>query len=144
MRIEVLRSKFNGTNTIGRMLVNGQFFAHTLEDAYRKLSSKEDKVYGETAIPYGTYLVTVTKSARFKRDLPLLHDVPYFTAIRIHGGNDEHDTEGCILIGANTNELRVWNCKAKVDELTAMIKASKKPVTITIKPEVDPGLFERI
>lgn len=42
---------------------------------------KEGKVMHETAIPEGTYEVIVNVSVRFKRKLPLLLDVPYFTGI---------------------------------------------------------------
>lgn len=136
MHITVKRVWFNENNVVGRMYVNDIFFAYTLEDKYRLLNSPEDKVKNHTAIPYGQYKVTVTPSNRFKRDLPLLHNVPYFEAIRIHGGNTEADSEGCILIGGNTDEKKIWNCKSKVDELTRLIKEAGTAI-ITIQPMVE-------
>lgn len=142
MEITLVRHKLNGKNTIGRMLVDGKFFAHTCEDVYRHLRTKEDKVYGKTAIPYGTYRVIISESKRFKKELPLLLDVPFFAGVRIHGGNTEADTEGCILVGAETDEKKIWNCGTKVRGITELIREAMlrgEDVFIQIKPE-----FEKI
>lgn len=99
----------NQTSTMGELTANDNVMklGFTLEDAIRPI-----KVWGKTAIPEGRYKVTVTMSNRFKKRMPLLHDVPEFSGVRIHGGNTHHDTHGCPLLGANTNwNDRVWNCK---------------------------------
>jgi hypothetical protein len=140
MELILTRHKFNGNNTIGRLTVDGKFFAHTLEDLDRNIKKESQKVQNQTAIGYGKYQVTVTKSARFKKELPLLLDVPFFSGIRIHGGNTDEDTEGCILVGASTNEKTIWNCPAKVAQLTNLIKAAilkGEKVYITICKEFD-------
>lgn len=52
-----------------------------------------------SAIPAGVYPVIITFSQRFQRDLPLVNDVPGRTGIRIHPGNTQAATAGCILLG---------------------------------------------
>ena len=93
--------------TISRLYVNGELFGcNALEDADRGLRQdmqleeiKKKKVYGQTAIPRGSYECVYTYSNRFKKMLPLLKDVPGFDGIRIHSGNSAKDTDGCILVG---------------------------------------------
>ena len=77
------------------MYLDGRFGVLHLEDVVRQ----GEKVPGQTAIPEGIYTVQITFSNRFKRDLPLLLNVPNFEGIRIHPGNTDADTEGCILVG---------------------------------------------
>lgn len=78
------------------------FSCYTVEDEAREVVGRpvsEWKVMGRTAIPRGTYDLHVTLSTRFKCALPLLLKVPGFSGIRIHKGNTQEDTEGCILPG---------------------------------------------
>lgn len=96
MKILVERTNCGPTCTIGSLYVDGAFECFTMEDVVR---SDGHKVYGETAIPDGTYNVAITPSQRFKIDLPLVENVPGFTGIRIHPGNTAEDTDGCILVG---------------------------------------------
>lgn len=77
----------------------------------------------ETAIPLGTYMVKRTWSPKFQRDMMLVHDVPGFSGIRIHSGNDEGDTAGCVLIGLTRDEnaRRIGKSKAACDWLDARV-----------------------
>jgi len=107
MKITVTRQHFSETCTIGELTIEGDDLKiYTLEDKDRKITSedsleriKEIKVYGKTAIPYGTYEVAVTFSNHFKKFLPLLMGVKGFDGIRIHAGNTELDSLGCLLVG---------------------------------------------
>lgn len=89
--------------TFGNLTVDGEFFCHTLEDQIREVPGHPVhswKVKGSTAIPAGRYRVSLEVSPRFGPDTITVHDVPGFVAIRIHGGNDVDDTEGCPLVGS--------------------------------------------
>lgn len=130
--------------TISRLYVNGELFGcNTLEDADRGLRQdmqleeiKKKKVYGQTAIPSGSYECVYTYSNRFKKMLPLLKDVPGFDGIRIHSGNSAKDTEGCILIGKNDKKGWVSNSRFWTNKLIQIMKTAwdkKEKVTIVIQ-----------
>ena len=121
MMLELNRIAKKPLYTIGRLFVDGKYFCDTLEDCCRDLD-KEEKVMNETAIPEGTYEVIVNVSAKFRRKLPLLLDVPHFSGIRIHRGNTDKDTSGCILVGENKQQGRVINSTGYELKLTEMIE----------------------
>ena len=50
----------------------------------------------------------LNKSNRFGEIMPLLLDVPQFTGIRIHRGNHDGNTLGCILVGYYTDGVQNW------------------------------------
>jgi hypothetical protein len=104
--VEILLSRVHarGSATIGEIRIDGDAAraCWSLEDEVREVYGTpvaDWKVPGKTAIPLGKYKVIVNRSERFKRMLPLLLDVEGFTGVRIHPGNTEADTEGCILVG---------------------------------------------
>ena len=70
-------------------------------------------------------------SPRFKRVLPLLHDVPHFLGVLIHSGNDPGDTAGCILVGHNKVKGKVLESRAVSDKLNALLEKENE-MTITI------------
>ena len=89
------RKTFTDKSTIGEIFLNNVFQCYSLEDTIRHGA----KIPGETAIPSGRYEIVINFSARFNKLMPLLLEVPEFTAIRIHPGNTDTDTQGCILVG---------------------------------------------
>lgn len=102
MNLLLERTPSGTTCTIGDLYIDGDWFCFMLEDIVREVEGQPVeswKVKGKTAIPAGTYRVQITYSNRFKRDLPLLVSVPGFEGIRIHPGNTDADTEGCLLPG---------------------------------------------
>lgn len=117
MEIRVDRKYKKTDYTIGKMYVDGVYFCDTLEDTVR-----DSKIAGITAIPSGVYRVELTYSPKFKRDLPLICDVPHFTGIRIHRGNTPEDTSGCILVGENKERGRLVNSTRHELELVKKIK----------------------
>ena len=127
--------------TIGSLSIDGKKFCDTLEDKVRDLNKNgvfdgdEKKVYGETAIPYGTYDVVVDYSPKFKRELPRLQNVRHFEGILIHRGNTAEDSAGCILVGENKVKGKVINSTPYEKELVRILKEAqgrKEPITIKI------------
>lgn len=51
-------------------------------------------------VPALIYKVQVTQSAKFKRLLPVLEQVPGRTGIRIHRGSKPEHSKGCILVSS--------------------------------------------
>ena len=99
-----------------------------LEDVQRDV-----KIKAETAIPWGMYKVVITMSNRFKRRLPLLLDVPNFEGVRIHGGNSEKNTEGCILVAARKTATGIAGCEPVLKSIISLIETSTTPVTLEIR-----------
>jgi hypothetical protein len=130
MKLEVIRN-CGAVCTIGELLVDGVHECWTLEDVVRP---NGEKVYGETAIPYGTYKVGITFSNRFQRDLPLLYDVPDFSGIRIHPGNTAADTHGCLLVGQHKTSTSVTESRLAFDALFPKIRdAIERGEEVTIE-----------
>lgn len=119
MRLKLLRDMHVANATLGKLFVDGVFECYTCEDIER---IDGPKIHGETAIPRGTYRAIVNRSARFKRDLPLLLNVPNFVGIRIHPGNTPADTEGCILPGRRRSDRAVMESRVAFDALFAKIR----------------------
>ena len=127
MQITVKRLHKSDNSIIGELLIDGIFECFTLEDPERDV-----KIKGETAIPKGTYKVIINKSNRFKRLLPLLLNVPNFEGVRIHSGNSNHDTEGCILVGKTRGVDFIGQSRKAFDKLfSKMQKAKDISITIT-------------
>lgn len=81
--------------------VSKYLFCGIIEDEFRAV-----KVSGETRIPAGTYEIKLNRvggmNEKYKKypwhkGMLELQDVPNFDFIYIHTGNDEEDTDGCLL-----------------------------------------------
>ena len=127
------------TYTIGKLYIDGEYFCDTLEDKDRGLTDSmtvseisKIKIKKETAIPTGTYKVTITYSNRFKKNMPLINDVKGFEGIRIHSGNTNQDTEGCVLVGFNKVKGNVINSRDTYNKLFSILSKNNN-ITITIK-----------
>ncbi len=107
-------------STISELFIDGARECFTLEDAVRP----GPKIPGRTAIPAGTYDLTIDMSARFKRPMPRLLNVPGFTGSRIHPGNDDADTEGCILVGENWKEDALLDSRSAFHKLFLKLQAA--------------------
>jgi hypothetical protein len=131
MNLRLVRDIAGADCTLGTLSIDGRFECFTCEDVERT----GPKVFGKTAIPRGRYRVIVTPSNRFKRELPLLVDVPGFSGIRIHPGNTAADTDGCILPGVTRSGSAVQRSREAFVPLFAKIRdaiARSDAVTIEV------------
>lgn len=152
MKLILKRMLFKETYTVGVLYINDKAFCNTLEDKDRDLyntMSLEDiekiKVYGETAIPYGTYKVTLdivspkfSKKTFYKNickgKVPRLLNVPGFEGILIHVANGperENLLSGCIGIG-DFEEEQLVHGKETFKNLYSRLLQDKDNITLTI------------
>ena len=137
--------------TIGRLYIDDAYFCDTLEDRDRGLEEsmpldmiKRIKVKGETAIPTGTYELSMRHiSPKYSRKkafaftggvMPRLLNVPGYEGVLIHSGNTAADSEGCILVGENKAVGKVLNSMATFKALWSVLNHRKsEPLTITVQ-----------
>lgn len=156
MKIEVKRIALKDKYTIGHMYIDGKFVCDTLEDKVRDLNKNgkfdngEVKIPNETAIPYGTYNVTMNIQSlkysnytkypyvkKYNAFMPRLQNVPSFEGILIHAGNTADHTSGCILVGENkikgqvVNSQKIWT--NLMDKYFWPAKLSGEKITIEMK-----------
>lgn len=122
MKIEVVRTYFNQNYTKGVMLVDNKFFGYTLEPQ-RKGSNETSHL--NRCINTGKYVAEYEYSAKFKKHLIELKNVPDHEEIKIHAGNYRKDTRGCILVGLRSDVGCVLDSRLAIDILNNMAKNAK-------------------
>jgi hypothetical protein len=143
MELRIRRIALKDNYTIGKMEIlyagRWSWVADTLEDKVRDYNHDGDlndygeaKVYGETAIPYGKYEITMgVQSPKYSKRasyvwcngyLPRLLNVKGFDGILIHAGNSAQDSCGCILVGQNKVVGRLVNSMETLKKLYAKLK----------------------
>lgn len=128
-----------------------RFICNTIEDTDRRLdaSQTEDyiknlKVYAKTAIPTGTYQITLNvvspsfgKKQYYKQlcggRVPRLLGVKGFSGILIHTGNTQKDSAGCIIVGYNKIKGKVIDSKKAFEKLYGILSGAKYGTVIEIK-----------
>lgn len=151
MKLVVKREACENSWTNGKLYIDGVAFCDTIEDRNRHLSDnmsleeiKSIKVYGETAIPSGTYKVTLdVVSPKFSKypfyqsvcqgKLPRLLNVKGFDGILIHvadGSKKDELLEGCIGIGDKQSDGSLLNGK---EVFRAFYNKIKNETNITIE-----------
>lgn len=105
IELDLFRDLFTERRTLGALRYDGLDFAHVCEDPDRGLDERMSlaelaalKVPARTAIPVGMHAIVLEDSPKYGPDT-LTVKVPGFRTIRIHAGNDEDDTEGCLCPG---------------------------------------------
>lgn len=145
MKLTIKRTITRNNYTLGELYIDGQFFCSTLEDKDRGLTQsmsveqiKSIKVPGETAIPKGTYKVTLdVVSPKFSKypfymevcegKLPRLIDVKGYEGVLIHvadGIKRDALLQGCIGIGNLSSEEYLINGKQVFTEFYNRIKGN--------------------
>lgn len=153
MELLLKRVAKQATYTIGKLYIDGVYFCDTLEDKDRGLTNdmsleniKKIKVYGETAIPTGSYKIDMnTVSPKYSNPnkyayvkaygskMPRLINVPGFDGILIHAGNSDKDCYGCVLVGENKVKGKVINSQATWKKLMDVLLTDKDNITLTIQ-----------
>ena len=150
MELNIKRIARRETYTIGRLYIDGKYFCDTLEDKDRGLRQdmpvaviRATKRKGITAIPTGRYRVTLAvQSPKFSKRatyqfcngyLPRLINVPGYDGVLIHIGNTARDTEGCLLVGKNTQIGKVLDSRKTFIELYDRLLGAKDDIYIKIE-----------
>lgn len=153
MELKLKRIACKPLYSIGQLYIDGQYFCDTIEDRDRGLLDgmteqeiRSIKVPYETAIPTGTYNITMNvQSPKFKSRatyafcngyLPRLLNVKGFDGILIHIGNTQNSSAGCILVGQNKVVGQVINSTETFKKLYAVLDAANKrgeKISITIE-----------
>lgn len=125
----------NLTFTAGKLFWQNQFECYTLENPVRL-----KKIYGETAIPEGTYKIELYTKGKvhenykqyydkkygknWHKGVVLLRNVPEYLGVLIHVGNTLKDTDGCLLIGSKIDDEHgiIYNSRAAYENLYPKIR----------------------
>lgn len=137
--------------TVGHLYIDGKYFCDTIEDVDRGLLNsmplseiKAKKIPSKTAIPRGTYKITldVVSPKYSKRDyyikvckgkVPRILNVKGFEGILLHTGNSEESSAGCIILGENKVKGKVINSKVTFEKFYKELLKDKDNITIEIK-----------
>ena len=115
--------------TIGKLYINDKYFCDTLEDTDRGLTQSMTE---QQIVSKKVYGIIISYSNKFKKQMPLLLNVPGFAGIRIHSGNTEKDSLGCILVGKNKAVGKVLESRDTYSKLFSILQEANKKETIKI------------
>lgn len=151
MKLLLKRIAKKSAYTIGKLYIDGQYFCDTIEDKDRGLTQnmsldaiKRIKVANETAIPTGTYKVTLNvvspkygskdfyKKNANKGRVPRLLNVPGYEGVLMHCGNTAQDSSGCVIVGRNKAVGKVLESKETFTALYKVLQSAKDEIVITI------------
>lgn len=142
MNLLLTRNWKKSDYTIGRLFVLPDspteqpiLLCNTLERAVNVDSAKQRIGY-KPCIPAGKYEITLNvQSPKYSKKhaydwcggfLPRLLNVKGYDGILIHAGNDVGDTQGCILVGKNTQKGRLTESQNTLKKVYALLKKDKQ------------------
>ena len=109
MRLQLIRDKDTGNETLGRLYSEGEFLCYTIE---RPWLNNERRV---SCIPTGTYTLTTKEYGRFyekyKLPIPILGGTEPRSEILIHPANYARELAGCIGVGNLQTDVSVLNSR---------------------------------
>jgi len=130
MNIVVREISVLGRTTLSSLFIDGVWECFVLEDIPR-----HKKVWGETRISGGKYEIVKRFAGRHYRRYSksmghefslYIPNVPNFTWIMIHIGNEHVDTAGCLLVGTGVESrdgnFKLQNSKNAYENLYEKIK----------------------
>ena len=146
MIIQIRRIDCNEHSTVSEMILNNKKYS-ILEDTIRNIG---DKIYGETAIPYGKYKLSLVKygslhnwlSNKFKagyKGVIMLNGVKGFTGVCYHPGATVKNTLGCLLPTIKYSKIKHPD---GTEEFTSDWESSNQAYAETYKIIVDSILKE--
>ncbi|MEN5435591.1 DUF5675 family protein [Sphingobacterium faecium] len=140
MNLTLIRTQQGKESTLSELYLDGEFVGYGLEDAVR-----ENKIKGSTAIPSDKYRLGFNTygamNARYRKRFPELHrgmieilDIPNFSYVYIHIGNNIGDTSGCVLVG---NKMALVDGDYEIyQSQSAYVKLYEKLVEMMLKGHV--------
>ena len=107
----LIRDTVTDDAVLGKLLVGGVVICDTLENKAKM-------------IPCGSYKLSVSRSPKFQRDLPLIYNdkVPASRGIRIHRGNQSSDSAACVLVGFGRAGYKLTNSANAEIAVTAIAR----------------------
>ena len=113
MKLTLSRLPYTRFGTFG-VLSHDQPLCVTLEDNWH------DNQVNVSCIPKGTYQCVPHSGTKFK-DVWRVLNVPGRTAILIHAGNTEADTQGCILVGQGYGAKSIVRSREAMKQLKSYL-----------------------
>lgn len=123
-QIKVLREPSTKEYTLSEFFIEDIRYGVGIEDEHR-----DEKKFGETRIPNGTYEIELTDSPKFSKEyfvdaegylsrtksprfnkphqLITLKNVPNFSRVLWHWGNTDLDTDACYIVGSYHGSMKV-------------------------------------
>ena len=144
MKIEVKRIYNCPTYCISHIYIDGKYICDGIEDTDRMLSDdmtesyiKSKKIYTKTAIPIGTYKMTLNViSPKYCKKqyyidfcngkLPRLEKVKGFDGILWHKGNTADDSAGCLILGYNKVKGKVIDSQLAFETVYRMLDVANR------------------
>lgn len=119
MRLDIVRLRDTGQETLGALFVDGLPWLVTLEPLWRGNISDQPPATA-SCIPAGEYELRWHHSAQFGRTVEIA-GVKKRGGIILHPGNTWHDTRGCVLVGQRFGGSKILQSIAAHRELMARL-----------------------